>query len=36
MIPKANPKKEVDWTEKDDFGKVPAYLPKLKETIRKE
>ena len=36
MIPKANPTKEVDWTMKDDFGKVPEYLVRMKEQIARE
>lgn len=36
MIPKAQANKEVDWTQKADFGKVPEYLVKMKETIARE
>ncbi|CAL6038044.1 Calmodulin-binding_protein [Hexamita inflata] len=36
MMPKVQQKKDIDWMQKDDFGKVPQYLSKVKETIQIE
>lgn len=35
-MPKKVGGKELDYTKKEDFGKVPAYLTQVKEEIRRE
>eukprot|EP00703_Trepomonas_sp_PC1_P003929 JAP92677.1 hypothetical protein TPC1_15301 [Trepomonas sp. PC1] len=36
MVPKVLPKKEIDWTQKPDFGQSPSYLAKVKQQIQTE
>ena len=36
MVPKVLPKKEIDWTQKPDFGQSPSYLAKVKQQIETE
>jgi len=36
QAPKKPDNKELNYTKKEDFGKVPAYLAKVKEEIRRE
>ena len=36
MVPKQTGLGDLNYTEKEDFGKVPAYLTQVKEEIRRE
>uniref|UniRef100_A0A7S3CY94 Enkurin domain-containing protein n=1 Tax=Palpitomonas bilix TaxID=652834 RepID=A0A7S3CY94_9EUKA len=35
-IPKKSSKQDLDYTKKKDFGKIPAYLDKVKQDIQEE
>ena len=36
MVPKQTGTGDLNYTKKEDFGKVPAYLTQVKEEIRRE
>lgn len=36
QVPKRPPNKELDYSKKEDFGKVPAYLKDVKKEIERE
>ena len=36
MVPKQTGQNELNYKQKEDFGKVPAYLAQVKEEIRRE